>query len=261
MSRGECELRCLNLVRNSLENEAIYYAMDMSDCNQIKSMFLSAVSNSKSSQFPDFLCNLGFIEHFQISSGKTTKKGSLHKEAIAKFNSGFETGLEKFKNETECRGVDSGQSYSQIIEYSGHSYDNLVNSLQKTFKHHIDSFHKYRGNKNIGVFLIEYNEMAMSMIEDCYVDVHEMRIGDLHKQEHFNDYRLSRDKAMLDFIYEYRNDIQYVVYLCKTAIEIISVNHIPNLKSLLPWEYRIAPNHTIERRAVYKINIPNQIDT
>lgn len=258
MARAECELRCLDIVKNSLENEAIYYAMDASDCNQIKSIFLSAVSNPKDSKFPDFLCDSGFIEHFQISSGKTTNKGSLHKKAIAKFNSDFETGLKKFKSETECRAVDGTQSYSQNIEYLEHSYDNLVGSLQKTFKHHMDSFHKYHGNKNIGVFLIEYNEMAMSMIENCYVDVKEMRIGDLHRQEYFSDYRLSRDKAMLDFIYEYRNDIQYIVYLCKTAIEIISVNHIPNLKSLLPWEYRIAQNHTIERRAVYKISVSDQ---
>ena len=259
MARGEQELYCLNFIKEHLESDSMFYGMSKEDCDRIEKMILSAVPNPRSSEFPDFICDGGFIEHFQISSGKTTKKGSLHKQNEAKFNNDYETGLEEFKakiDEEPIVGV--CRSYSLDMEYKEHSYENLVCSMEKTFEHHIDSMHKYNNGANIGAFLIEYSEMALSMIEDCYTEMNGLKVGDLHKQEHFSDYRLSRDKNMLDFIYKYRQEIQYIVYLSRTSVEIISVENIPKLKSLLPWEYRIAAMHMVEHRAAYTISVPDE---
>lgn len=259
MARGEQELYCLNVIKEHLENGAMFYGMSREDCDRIEKMFLSAVPNSRSSEFPDFICNGGFIEHFQISSGRMTKKGSLHKQNEAKYNNDYETGLEEFKakiDEEPIMGV--CRSYSLDMEYKEHSYENLVCSMEKTFEHHIDSMHKYNNGANIGVFLIEYSEMALSMFEDRYAEMNGLQVGDFHKPEHFSDYRLSRDKNMLDFIYKYRQEIQYIVYLSRTSVEIISVENIPKLKSLLPWEYRIAAMHMVEHRAAYTISVPDK---
>ena len=259
MARGEQELYCLNVIKEHLENGAMFYGMSREDCDRIEKIFLSAVPNSRSSEFPDFICNGGFIEHFQISSGRITKKGSLHKQNEAKFNNDYETGLEEFKakiDEEPIMGV--CRSYSLDMEYKEHSYENLVCSMEKTFEHHIDSMHKYNNGANIGVFLIEYSEMALSMFEDRYAEMNGLQVGDFHKPEHFSDYRLSRDKNMLDFIYKYRQEIQYIVYLSRTSVEIISVENIPKLKSLLPWEYRIAAMHMVEHRAAYTVSVPDK---
>ena len=100
MARGEQELYCLNFIKEHLESDSMFYGMSKEDCDRIEKMILSAVPNPRSSEFPDFICDGGFIEHFQISSGKTTKKGSLHKQNEAKFNNDYETGLEEFMAHT-----------------------------------------------------------------------------------------------------------------------------------------------------------------
>ena len=74
MARGEQELYCLNFIKEHLESDSMFYGMSKEDCDRIEKMILSAVPNPRSSEFPDFICDGGFIEHFQISSGKTTRK-------------------------------------------------------------------------------------------------------------------------------------------------------------------------------------------
>ncbi len=258
MSRGEQELNCLNFVKKKLNDHSIYFGTTLEDCEQIKRIVLSAEPNPENSRFPDFISEEGFIEHFQISSGKTTRNGSLHKRDIAKFNSDYESGLEEFKENTN-KNLEIGvcKSYCLDMEYKEHSYENLVSSMQASWKHHMDGLRKYNGVKKVGIFLIEYNEMALSMIEDKYASMNGLGIGDLRSQECFSDYRLSRDIHMFDFLYEYRDNIQYVIYVCSTYIEIIKVENIFKIKSLLPWEYRIAPMHMTEHRATYAISVPD----
>lgn len=45
--------------------------------------------------------------------------------------------------------------------------------------------------------------------------------------ERILDYRLSRDKAMLEYIYGYRNQIKYVVFVYSSGVEVIRVENIP----------------------------------
>ena len=57
--------------------------------------------------------------------------------------------------------------------------------------------------------------------------------------ERILDYRLSRDKAMLEYIYGYRNQIKYVVFVYSSGVEVIRVENIPYITNPLPWQYTI----------------------
>ena len=51
--------------------------------------------------------------------------------------------------------------------------------------------------------MIEYDESALGMIECVYTDwINGMSQGDMRKQEDFKNYRLSRDKKILNYIYQ-----------------------------------------------------------
>ena len=73
MSRGEQEIACLSLVQQNLNTEAKYFGCSTQDVDNIEKIFKNSFPNSQSSLFPDFIFENGFVEHFQISLGKSTK--------------------------------------------------------------------------------------------------------------------------------------------------------------------------------------------
>lgn len=54
---------------------------------EIASILRTAKPNERLSEFPDFIFQKGFIEHFQITSSKTTRKGAEHKKDEQAFQS------------------------------------------------------------------------------------------------------------------------------------------------------------------------------
>lgn len=59
-----------------------YFGMSKYDCFLFETLLRSASPNPELSQFPDFITKDGFIEHFQITSSITTKKGATHEKNI-----------------------------------------------------------------------------------------------------------------------------------------------------------------------------------
>ena len=259
MSRGEQEKACFSLVQQYLHTKVKYFGCSVQDIDNIEKIFKNSFPNPQSNLFPDFMFENGFVEHFQISSGRNTKNGSEHKRDHSKFDTDFREGEKRFKEELannptlgECK------TFSSTMQYKNHSYDNLVGSLKNSWTHHINSMQKYDGNKEIGIVLIEYNEMGLTMMEDCFADCKsELRYGDLYKQEHINDYRISRDKNVLNYLYQYRDNIKYIVYICSHFIDIIATENIPEIIKLLPFEYRIAPLHIMETHSTYAVSVSN----
>lgn len=90
--------------------------------------------------------------------------------------------------------------------------------------------------------MIEYNESALGMTECVYTDwINGMSQGDMRKQEDFKNYRLSRDKKILNYIYQFKDKIKYVIYVYRDGFEIIRTDNIPYLLKLMPWDYMIYP--------------------
>ena len=90
--RGEKEQKCLDTVKSLLKGRNNYLGCLDENDSLIKNMHL-AHANEQASNFPDFLFEGGFIEHFQVSVSKETAKGSSFKQEASKF---------KIQTEKDC---------------------------------------------------------------------------------------------------------------------------------------------------------------
>lgn len=148
----------------------------------------------------------------------------------------------------ECNTL---RSTSWTFEYGAHSYEDLKKSFQDSWEKHLQSLEKYNGTKEIGIFMIEYDESALGMIECVYTDwIIGMSQGDMRKQEDFKNYRLSRDKKILNYIYQFKDKIRYVIYVYRDGFEIIRTDNIPYFLKLMPWDYMIYPMIVQERQTM-----------
>lgn len=95
------------------------------------------------------------------------------------------------------------------------------------------------------------------MIEQVYSGWKDgMSQGDMREQQEFKCYRLSRDKKMMEFIYQYKNKIDYVIFVYCDGFEIIRLENIPYLLSLLPLDFHIYPLVAGKIASVHNISVP-----
>lgn len=235
-----------------------YFGLLEEDRMQIESILRSAKPNINASEFPDFIFDEGFIEHFQVTSSRTTRKGAIHKKKEQQFQVKVSKETEIVKQEwNEIPSYNEVRSKHWRFDNPEHSYDYFVKSFQDILEHHINSLNKYSGSKKNGIFLIEYTEFALSMIENVYGDWKDgMSQGDMREEEKFHSYRLSRDKKLLNFIYQYKEQIKYVIFVYNEGFEIIKLENVPYLLKLLPWDFIIYPLAVWQMSSVYNISVP-----
>lgn len=235
-----------------------YFGLTENDREEFESILRTAKPNSDLSRFPDFVFENGFIEHFQITSSHTNRKGSVHQKEESEFISKVESETEKIKQEwSETPSFDEVRSKSWAHTNPAHTHEFLVDSFKHCWEHHLESYSKYAGSKEISIFMIEYPEFALSMCEDVYHGwINGMSHGDMRGQEKFRCYRLSRDKQLLNYIYQFKDDIKYVIFINLESFEVIRLENIPYLLKLMPWDYLIAPMlvHTVS--TLHNITIP-----
>ena len=235
-----------------------YFGLLECDREEFESILRSAYPNPDASCFPDFIFENGFIEHFRVTSSHVTRKGATHTRKESDFRrtvNGEKKELESMWNETPS--FDKVRSKSWTFPYPTHSYEFLVNSFKENWENHLKSYHKYLGSKQIGIFMIEYMEDALAMCENVYCEwINGMSQGDMREQEEFKEYRLSRDKNLLEYIYQFKNEIQYVIFLNHARIEVICTENIPYLMKLMPWSYVIYPLQVTTVESVYNISVP-----
>lgn len=231
-----------------LENERLEFA----------DIIRTAKPNPSSSEFPDFIFDNGFIEHFQITSSQVNRKGAAHARKESEFRRKVETEHEKLKEEwNETPSFDRVCSKSWPFQNPTHSHTFLIDSFKQNWNHHMESCKKYSGKKDIGIFMIEYPETALAMCENVYGDwIAGMAQGDMREQESFKDYRLSRDKELLKYIYGFNSVIKYVVFVNPVRCEVIRTENIPYLIRLMPWEYLVCPMQVCTVSTVSNITIP-----
>ena len=268
MTKGERESYCLNKVKNFIsqeDNTLINNSFGLleNERKEIIEIINEAKPNPSSSEFPDFIFNDGFIEHFQVTSSKVTKKGSTHAKQESEFN-------RKIENETFELMEDWGKnpSYDKVrsktweLKNPQHSYEFLVESFKNNWEGHKNSLQKYinKNKKNVstGIFMIEYPEFALSMYEDIYKDwINGMSLGDMRSPEKYKEYRLSRDKQLLEYIFDFKRIIKYVIFVNINRCEIIKIDKIPYLLNLLPWDYRISPMVVSNNYKLSNISLPS----
>ena len=263
---GEKEQRCLNTVIRSLNSEGSlkkYFGLLKNDIDEINDILKTAESNEKLSEFPDFVFKNGFIEHFQITSSKANKDGAKQLEELSRFKNKVEKATkileEEWNDNPDCNKI---RSESWAMKYPKHSYEYLCDSFKKSWENHIESYNKYTGNKHIGVFMIEYSDLALTMYENVYADwIYGMVNGDFREPEKIQIYRLTRDKNLLKYIYSFKENLKYVFFVYGKDCEIIKLESIPYLLKLMPWDYVIAPYiGTTLVSSLYNLSIQNPID-
>ena len=287
--RGENEKRCFNIVIQSifttnpfnkklphevseedfLKERVLYqqsnvvekfFGFSETDAIKVERVLRDAMPNPKKSEFPDFVSELGFVEHFHVTSSKTNRKGSFHKKEEAIFMKKVEKEEKQFKNEmNENPSFGEVKSTHHTFSFPKHSHEYFMNSFINTWNNHMDSYEKYQGMKEIGVFMIEYQDMALGMWEDFGNIKCEVWYGDMlcsHKR--YDYYRLSRDVELLNFIYKFKDKINFVIMVCGYNVEIIFVENIPELLKLIPYKFKIhAPSIMCKQASLYGISVPD----
>lgn len=224
-----------------------YYGLLQEDAFEIFNAIRNSNANPEKSKFPDFLVNKGFIEHFQITASKETKnKGATEMISQKKFDRERKEELEEFYkycNENPCYDSVRSKEWKRE-ELPEYSYENLKNSIKNNLTDHLISYNKYQGAKDLSIFLIENDEVNLEMIENTLEHVKKgVRCDYPIRQEYFPRYMLSRDKEMLNYFYELRNKIKYVIYEYVENFEIIKVENIPEMLKFIPNNYLIVPRN------------------
>lgn len=243
--RGDSEQKCLNIILNDKEinNPRKYFGLLENDIEEVINSLKKAKPNEKLSDFPDFIFDNGFIEHYKVTSSKTNKKGSVHIKEISNFNKSVEIEAnnlkEKWSNELNSEKLHS-KHWTMI--YPNHSYEYLCESFKKNILNHIESMKRYTGNKDISIFMIEYSDLALTMYENVFEDwLDGLSNGDLREPELIEFYRISRDKELLNYIYNLNSSIKYIIFVYGKEYEVIKLDNIPYILKLMPWSYVIAP--------------------
>lgn len=251
------------------------FGLSEEDRSEVANLLRTAQPNEKASEFPDFVFENGFIEHFQITASKETKKGSQQIIKENDFSRRAEKNEKIFKE--ECKNNPdfvNVRSVTTAMNFPDYSGKNLESSFKRNFEHHIQSLEKYNGSKQIGVFMVENYVYAVNMYENIFADVKEnVSYGDLRRPQEFSCYRLSRDKNLLNYIYSYRDLIRYIIFVYEEytrrekakgfeglfgdlvrKIEVIKVENIPYMLKLLPWNFDICPLFGGAVRSIHSIS-------
>ena len=257
--RGEREQVCLDAVRKYFR-DACFYGLSIEDLHFLKDSLLSAVPNPESSKFPDFVFEGGFVEHFRITSSKINRKGAVHQKEYAYYRKNTDAAIKEFQDEmNENPSFDIVREKNWNFVQPTHSYENLVYSFKSTWDSHMESFKKYSQGNEAGIFLVDYPEFALAMSENAYVGVKEgLRYDDIRIPQKFKAYRLSRDKKMLEHLYTYKEQIMFVIYMYYEGCEIIKLENIPELKKLLPWDFKVYALTVGNLESIYGISVPTE---
>lgn len=235
-----------------------YFGLSDDERAEFANAIRTAKPNPSSSEFPDFIFDNGFIEHFQITSSQVTRKGATHARKESDFRRKVDTETEKLKTEGNITpSFDAVRSESWAFQNPAHSHEYLMDSFKQNWERHISSSKRFSGEKSIGIFMVEHPEISLAMCENVYGGwINGMSQGDMREQESFKDYRLSRNKELLKYVYGFKSVIKYVVFINPVRCEVIRTENIPYLIRLMPWDYLVYPMQVCTMATVSNITIP-----
>lgn len=229
--RGEVEKNCFELVKANL-NKEIFFAMSYKDQCIVQKAFDEATANPNQSEFPDFIFDDGFIEHFQVTSSHENRKGSTMKIEKNKINQDFQRRAKEVADNLPEGDITIYSVETPTCWHKQHSYENFVESFEGNFEHHIKSLIKYDGTKKHKIFMIEYSDSALRMNKKYPSDLMtEISYGDLLTKEN-PAYRLSRDKDLLQYVYDNNDMVDYVIFINKSSFDGTFVDIIKSQNAL-----------------------------
>ena len=222
--RGEQEQKCLDTVKSILRTKKnCLGCLDEKD-DLLKNINL-AKANKQASKFPDFVFEGGFIEHFQVSASKETAKGSTFKQEESRFK--IQTKKDYQENQRQWMNEpfrpNTITTIPHELTFDENSYEYFVNSFKRNFEKHVESLKKYDGQKQEGIFLIEQTDGSL------YID----------GTPSYKPYSLFFDKDLLEYIYTFKDVLQYVVFTNGNYIDFIKIDRIPKVIQYAPKDITV----------------------
>ncbi len=194
----------------------------------ILSARLNDIQKTKTSkgktEFPDFICENGFIEHFDITSGNSNRKGYN----IIIQNTENEAAHEKFRQNPTSKSCVTTIDRSR----SNNSIENLHKSIKEHLTSHLNSYNNYNGNKHLSCFLMSSDDLLRPLLytsENCPDEKAKIRHEKFER--HNKVYSMFYDKDLLDFLYSYKDKIDYIIYYNqnKDYFEVLCISEIPTI--------------------------------
>lgn len=223
----------LTAVKNIMDYRA-WHGLSENDWKEIQELIASAKSTDSESktEFPDFISSNGFIEHFHVTSGKSNKKGydvTAEESKMLKKHDLFMKDINSVLSHDDK--VLLRQYYTKFWRKND-SVENFHKSFEKCWTDHINHLYNYKGNKHLSCFLISSDDVLS--VYECMEDDNDIFYGDLSRQANIA-FCLSYDSYLLDYMYEYYKNIDYVIYFntVRNYVEIIKVLNIPVIKEYL----------------------------
>ena len=229
MMRGEQEQKCLDSVKSILKTRKnCLGCLDEND--EFFDYVNTAQANTQASRFPDFVFEGGFIEHFQVSTAKETSKGSAFKREEDEYKRQTEKDCQEYTRQwkSEPFRPNTITTIPYELTFDKNSYEYFMVSFKRNFENHIDSLKKYNGQKEKGIFLIEQTG-GMLFIDGTYPTV---------------SYSLFFDKNLLEYIYKFKDVLQYVVFTNGEYVDIVKLGRIPKIMQYVPKEISFKAGQT-----------------
>ena len=210
----------------------IYFGLSQKERNEFQSIMYSCYQPANLSNFPDFIFDNGLIEHFHITSTKETRKGSIQ---LKKYSE-----AESWYNSQHCNNIYSDVNYKQdydvISEKNTHAY--LINSCKRNWEKHIRRLREYKGSKEIVIFLLDYPDKNLKeFLSNSYFSKEKLKNNPW--------YVLSKDKLLLDYVYQFKNDVDYIIFLNGHYSEVIKTSFIPKIINSIPDNIEFVELQTI----------------
>ena len=189
---------------------------DNGDCRWLSYVLQNARETGSNNTFPDFVSDGAIIEHFQITSAKEGRKGSLYMAEDSKNNVKWEKEFQKREDDFLNSSPNPGTltSISNEHEYGDFSYENLLNSIKSNVDSHIKSLEKSGITNKKVIFIMEQPDARL-----CKTKTYSS----------CEFYLLHEDRQALRILKRYAHKIDFVIYTVADSIEVIDLSKIDYL--------------------------------
>lgn len=212
------ELECLKTIVEAYCYKTSYARVnfDNADCRWLSHVLQNAKETGSDNAFPDFVSDGAIIEHFQITSAKEGRKGSLYLAEDSKNNAQWEREFQKKKDDFLNSPLKPGTLTSILNEheYGDFSYENLLKSIKSNVDSHIKSLEKSGITNKKVIFIMEQPDARL-----CKTKTYSS----------CEFYLLHEDRRALRILKRYAHKIDFVIYKVADSIEVIDLSKIDYL--------------------------------
>lgn len=199
----------------------------------------SAKPNDVWNAFPDFICDNGFIEHFEITSTKQTRKGSKMRVQRCDMNQEMDRFRAKMTDAQAqlVPGVVYSKSVQRKMETATHEF--LLSSLKRQWEEHLKKFVLYAekaGQQDFSAFMVDLRyENLLFMIEEIPVEIRRAE----NLQPVRQPYWPMADALLLRRLAGYVGGVKYVIFVKQGRCDVVPMSMLGRIADELVYPFHI----------------------